>query len=92
MLPGQRIVRTLSPPRSLLRMIQRGALFAAITVFVGVLVAQVPKRLRTQAEQGDSDAQFELGLIYDTRAAPTRQRREHSHWPVIPCLFSAGGH
>jgi len=37
-----------------LRLLQRGALFAAITVLLGVLVAQVPEELRTRAEQGDA--------------------------------------
>ena len=63
--PGQRIVRTLSLPlRSLLRLIQRGALLAAITVFVGVLVAQIPEALRTRSEQGDASAQNKLGDMY----------------------------
>ena len=60
---GVEVARTLSL-RSVLRLIQRAALFAAITVFWGVLVAQVPEALRTQAEQGDSDAQYKLGAVY----------------------------
>ena len=45
-------------------MIQRSTLFAAITVFVGALVAQTPEELRTQAEQGNASAQFRLGASY----------------------------
>ena len=50
--------------RSMLRLLQCGALFAAITVLLGVLVAQVPEGLRTRAEQGDALSQAVLGGIY----------------------------
>ena len=67
---GVEVARTLSL-RSLPRLIQRGALFAAITVSVGVLVAQTPEELRTRAEQGNARAQAILGgMYYDGRGVP----------------------
>ena len=69
--PEQRIARTLTW-RSMPRLLQHAALLVATAALVGVLVGQTREELlRTQAEQGDAEAQFNLGLMsYDGKGVP----------------------